>query len=509
MPSFPAGGSGDSGSTTRLVIIAFVIIAAVMLLGMRSTGESVAEHALVDAQRQLALLRAENARLKGKAGDNGGDEAGSEETEKPTKKPGKQSASTKAGAKAAGKNKLPTVPPKKKGRATTAAPPAEEGGDARVDTPKDVNNDNNDGAAEEHKDSPEANKMPEDIHHPEEKTFKHWIGDLTEPPEGSTDEAKTLYKAFTAYSNDRTAVTNIPVYGTACIGEADCVYVRDQLKSLDTGVGHVIIVLNKDYKEYHDFFRELEKQFPGRFTLQYRPDGGGCSESWNIMLRLGFSITPQPNFVMATNGDLWALPGYLAKFARWMNDNLEKQVGSRFVHFSSFALNKKGWKVLGPFDEVIYPAYAEDVEYHIRAVSAGVMVGSFPGMQDGVSHKHAGSRSFTDKAFNEKYQRWDKNDYMFRKWNVDMRHYTDFQHCHPYKHPWNQPALTHRKSWVVDPGHRNCIKTGNGIHHNAHGGGCMLSSCRSCWYNASVLLPLLPPGTTLPDSITTQNRVRY
>merc|ERR1711991_377708 len=108
-----------------------------------------------------------------------------------------------------------------------------------------------------------------------------------------------------------------------------------------------------------------------------------------------------------------------------------------------------------------------------RAVSAGVLIGSFPGMRPDVSHKHAGSRSFADKEFGKKYQRWDKNDYMFRKWGVDMRHHTDFQHARPYKHPWNQPALTHRKSWVVDPAHRHCIRTGEGIKHNANRGGCM------------------------------------
>jgi hypothetical protein len=318
-----------------------------------------------------------------------------------------------------------------------------------------------------------------------------------------------MKKAFALYTHDREAVTNVPVYGTACVGKVDCQYVRSQLKSLDTGVGHVIVVQNREADEHREFFESLAKLFPGRFTFQYRPIGGGCSESWNIIMRLGFSITPTPNFVMATNGDLWALPGYLAKFSKFMNEKLETQIGARFVHFSSFGLNKHGWEKLGAFDESIFPAYAEDVEYHIRAVSLNLMLGSFPGMAPDRSHKHVGSPSFKDKKFNEMYQRWDKNDYMYRKWGVDMRMHTDFQRAKPYKTPWNQPTLSHRSCFVVDPGHRKCIRTGEGIKHNSNRGGCMLSSCRSCWYNASVLLPLLPEGTTLPDTLTTQNRVRF
>jgi hypothetical protein len=358
------------------------------------------------------------------------------------------------------------------------------------------------------KEGEEYNVVPEDARNDAERAFHHSLtAPLPELDASAPREEHAMHKAFTLYNKDPKAATTVPVYGTACIGTADCSYVKDQLASLDTGVAHVIVVMNADHGEFKKYFSALAAKFAGRFTFYYHPEILSCPESWNVILKSAYAIRPEIDFAMVTNGDLWALPSYLAKFAQHVRKEPENTAASKFVHFSSYALHKSGWKNLGPFDEVIFPAYAEDVEYHIRMVSRGMFMSSFPGSRQDTTFKHIGSRSHSDGTFKQRIDRWDQNDYMFRKWNVNMKMYADYANCRPFKHPWNQPALTHRTSFRVDPVHRECLKTGKGPRHSAHGR-CYRSACNSCYYNASVLYPMLPKDTVLPDSILTQNRVQ-
>ena len=353
-----------------------------------------------------------------------------------------------------------------------------------------------------------TNVRPEGCREEDECNFKHRenADALPDESKAQSPEAQALLAAFKKYS--REDPSHIPVYGTACIGQVDCKYVRDQIKSLDTGLGHFIVVQNSEpQRETTAIFEQLAELFPNRFTFLARPQVLSCSESWNVILRLGYSIRPEPDFVWVFNGDLWALHGQQAKFAAYMRKTMGTTIANRFVHFSSYGLNKHGWKQLGPFDEVIFPAYAEDVEYHLRAVSKGVMIGSYPDRRQDVTFKHAGQRSFADKSFGDKWQRWDKSDYMYRKWGVNMRQHADFQRAKPHKHPFNIPELTHRNSFVVDPVHRECIRTGKGPRHDSRRGGCMNSICNSCFWNATVLRKILPDGVAIPEKILSQKRL--
>jgi hypothetical protein len=381
-----------------------------------------------------------------------------------------------------------------------------------------------DEAADHHHEG-EYNVIPEDPRSAAERRFRHHFdplpaadaaNDIDAHPAGKA-AAKTaegtLAAAFRRYERDPAAGDSVPVYGTACLGDADCGYVQQQLLSLDTGVGHVIVVMNGEHAAYHEFFDRLGKLFPGRFTFYAHAVKLSCSESWNTILKSAFAIRPKIEFAVVNNGDLWLLPTYLAKFARHVRAQGGNVGSTRFADFSSFAMLRRGWDAVGPFDEVIYPAYAEDVEYHLRTISKGMTIGRYPGkIQEGVSHMHAGSRSLKDPGFFPRFQRWDKSDYMFRKWGVDMNKYTDYADAVPFAHPFNIAGLSHRRSFAVDPVHRHCIRTGRGprhlvTQHFASIRGCLLSHCNSCFYNASVLSELLPHGEHVPAWLLDQHRL--
>lgn len=358
----------------------------------------------------------------------------------------------------------------------------------------------------------ESNDEMEDLHFDDEKAFKHELLPLPNPPEGepNADVLRIVRASLQSYQDrvkNNQAAATVPVYGTACVDDADCMYIIDQMRSLDTPVGHIVIVMSGHNADANVLFASMERLFPGQVTIFRRPKVIlGCAESWNTILRAGFSIRPLPAFVMITNADLWVQGGYLAKFAKFNHDNHHKVAANKFMHFSSFSITDYGWKEVGGFDEVIYPAYAEDVEFHIRCVSKGLFVDSYP-ENNANTHRHVGSRSFSKSGFREKWLRWDKPEYIWRKWGVSMRDYSDYANCRPYKTPWNLP-LTHRKSFVVDPQHRHCIQTGNGPRHQG-AGGCMLAQCDSCWYDGRVLTKLLgtKEGVEIPQRLYDRGHV--
>ena len=537
-PAYPAGAGGAGGSDTLSLWVLFICIAlAVVLLwviGHQRGAAAAADEPLAAMARRLRTRRgALEERVTeleqctheqfGAAAGNSNNKHAPPATHPPpaTRRAGRHFTIDEQSAVPTFAPVKPHAPAEDAGaeptpQPTTANSPATnaEGGDGTATT--NAPGSPTDGGAAAGDGGASPNRVAvEGCRRDDECNFRVTFNNAELPKADALEdspEAQKLLNAFTQYVADD--ATHVPVYGTACIGAVDCKYVVRQIESLDTGVGHFIVVQNSPDDANSAFFRKMMGLFPGRFTFLHRPEVLSCSESWNVVLRLGFSIRPEPDFVWVFNGDLWALPGYQAKFSQWLREAVAADpnlVASRFFHFSSFAMTKAGWRDMGPFDEVIYPAYAEDVEFHLRAVSLGKTLGAYPKHRPDVSAKHVGSRSFTDSEFNKKYNRWDKNDYMFRKWGVDMKKYTDFQIAKPFKHPFNLPEMSHRRSFVVDPVHRHCIKTGEGPKHVAAAGrSCFLSSCRSCYYNASVLLHVMPPGhAPLPDSLLTQRRVKY
>ena len=90
---------------------------------------------------------------------------------------------------------------------------------------------------------------------------------------------------------------------------------------------------------------------------------------------MGFSIRPVPDFVSLANAGWHPKPtpgvdNNMEAFAQWCRTTLHLVV-NRYFSLSSFAFARRGYLELGCYDEVLNPAPAEDVEYHIKAASKG------------------------------------------------------------------------------------------------------------------------------------------
>jgi hypothetical protein len=201
----------------------------------------------------------------------------------------------------------------------------------------------------------------------------HYLAPIPPLPDNVYPEAHAIREAFLRYNADPTAVVNVPVYGTACIDTRDCFGVFEQLRRLDTGVGHVVVTLSfpQFNPDFHERLEQFEKLFPGRFTYIRRPDGGSCAEGWNAPLVVGFSIQPRPPFVLIASGDVVPHPGavaYLASRTAVLADRIHMMRVGQLV---LFAMTQKGFEEVGQFDENVFPIYGEDLDWQTRLKRLG------------------------------------------------------------------------------------------------------------------------------------------
>ena len=309
--------------------------------------------------------------------------------------------------------------------------------------------------------------------------------------------ARVLYDIFKLYDDDEASPATMPVYGTMCVGK-DCRFIPAMFANLRIGIGHIIVVVNTNQRRWVTFFRTLQRLFPGRFTMFYRPHKLSCAESWNVIARMGFSIRPMVEQVFIANAD-WhpiATPGIdnnMARFAEWSRTSLHLVV-NRYFLFSSFSFTKRGYLELGYFDEVIYPSYAEDVEFILKATSKGVgTMGIYDNWFN--STKHVLGAAGGEKVVDQRSMRVNRFDYVLRKWGVRVTGRFHFDDAKPFKWPFNIREIPHNNSWVVDPVQRKCALTGVGP---------MLVTNR-CAYDARMLQRLLPADAELylPEVLTT------
>ncbi len=312
----------------------------------------------------------------------------------------------------------------------------------------------------------------------------------------------------------------IPVLGTMCIG-VDCGFVPLGLQRLGVGIGHVIVVVSTAAPRHVAMFSALERAFPGRFTKLHRPQKLSCAESWNAIARLAFSIRPMPAYVFFANADWHPRPvkqrrdssgsvplTHMHGFAEWTATHAAEYAVVRFLGFSAFALTRRGYLELGYFDEVIYPAYGEDVEFVLRAASKGEPLGQYrtPGGEpDAEVHAHQGSASRRNREAVRRTKRMSRYDYLRRKWGIYLPHFTGYEDAlakaRPHAHPFGIPVIKHANSWAVDASQRRCIQTGEGVK---------MYWSHSCWYNMNVLKThhIVPSSWKFDDELTTLNEHR-
>lgn len=208
----------------------------------------------------------------------------------------------------------------------------------------------------------------------------------------------------------------IPVLIVPILNQPELLY--RMLDSVDVKVG-TLVVIDNGHCLPGDFPR---RNWARNAYLLRMPANLGVAGSWN----LGIKATPMAPWWMVANFDVVFPPGALAQFDR--PDSPEALVLSGgSPDWCVFTVGERVVERVGLFDEALYPAYWEDLDYERRCEAAGV-----PIIRSGISVHHdnsstlqggyraANERTFGDNAayYAEKVQRHDLTD---GRWSLPRR----------------------------------------------------------------------------------------
>jgi GT2 family glycosyltransferase len=195
------------------------------------------------------------------------------------------------------------------------------------------------------------------------------------------------------------------------------------LESIDYPIDEILII-NNSGKSYNT--EVLPKKFSHlNIRTLDMPSNMGISGSWN----LGIKCYPHAKYWMISSADTSFLPGSLERFANESGTN-------RFVKssaaYSCFSLGEEIVRVVGLFDEYIYPAYFEDNDYEDRMIeaglayqisNAGIPVDDSGGSMTIKSDERLMNKNHETFVRNQDYYEKKKRDkdYTPRGWNLDRR----------------------------------------------------------------------------------------
>ncbi|KAJ9467661.1 hypothetical protein DIPPA_07946 [Diplonema papillatum] len=250
----------------------------------------------------------------------------------------------------------------------------------------------------------------------------------------------------------------VPLYGVLCT-PTDAGFAKDLLRKIDVGVAAYYVIMNGVDRtgSIVPFLRAAQAQFGARkFMFRENAENEGVATGWNHFVTHGFDVL-KVNLVVIGNADMHPDPGNMTMFLNFSNSqDAQARCGvAHYLGFALFGLTRYGYEALGTFDENLYPAYGEDVEYVVRALA--VSVDRCDGPQQ-LFYTHFGSPNVQQ---NSAFQRMvvrarNGQSYLQAKWGFDIFKHTDPITGH-YFHPFNDARISIKK-WIVDPKMRKCIK---------------------------------------------------
>jgi GT2 family glycosyltransferase len=198
------------------------------------------------------------------------------------------------------------------------------------------------------------------------------------------------------------------------------------------------------HSKYPQIVQECQRFAQNRAVVYY-PFGinRGISRSWNEGMFAAYAT--HSDVVIIANDDIVFAPGDLNKIAQKGAASRDRYIVScaGFHHYlnrripslgyACFAINPIAIQRLGCFDENIFPAYCEDVDYAFRARLAGLNEENCPDTM----LRHVGSNSIlSDPALRRQNAATHRLnlEYYRRKWGGDGDH-------ERYKYPFNDPFL--------------------------------------------------------------------
>lgn len=225
-------------------------------------------------------------------------------------------------------------------------------------------------------------------------------------------------------------MNSIPVLGTAIVNTPK--WLHKLIASVDYPVDELVIFNNNGRGQITEELDELTKQtypFIKKITVTHMPANIGCSGAWNLIIKCYMN---SPYWII-TNHDVSFSPGFLEEMVRLAED---PEVG--IVHGGAGDFGDGSWDLFlikdfviqkyGLFDENLYPAYGEDVDYIMKMkhdpVKKIVSVGKVYYHGDGTNYYETGEQ--TKKGEPELIERLNEVnlinfEYLDKKWGPNWR----------------------------------------------------------------------------------------
>jgi SAM-dependent methyltransferase len=199
----------------------------------------------------------------------------------------------------------------------------------------------------------------------------------------------------------------------------------------NNGRGELTHQLDKISKIRHPYIRQI--------NVCHFPANIGVAATWNMTIKCAINA---PYWIIS-NHDVAFTPGFLECMMKKSRDPEIGMVHGNEGAWDVFLL--KDWVVqeCGLFDENLYPAYVEDVDYYIRTMLSGIkrVNVNYPYLHGEVDYKTTGSQTWrVDPSLESKLHHsrilnelW----YIGYKWGPEWHTGLDWVNTNPYKKPFN------------------------------------------------------------------------
>mgnify|MGYP003145835168 FL=1 len=255
---------------------------------------------------------------------------------------------------------------------------------------------------------------------------------------------------------------SIPVIGVPIVNGTR--WLEKLIISIDYPVDNLFIINNSGNEKikiqleelrYESFLNENIK----KLHITHLPSNLGVPAAWNLIIK---SFLMEPYWIIS-NHDVSFTPGLLEEIATIAQDKdvslIHPRAGEFFTGtYDLFAITEIGIKIIGLFDENLYPAYGEDSDFIMRIKNLdpktikGLKNKYFHGNEiategDESYYKNAQQTKKEDPQLIEKLEKVNfiNYEYLNKKWGEDWRV------VNPYKKPFNNNEYPQSyTTWDID-----------------------------------------------------------
>jgi len=177
---------------------------------------------------------------------------------------------------------------------------------------------------------------------------------------------------------------------------------------------HIAIIDNSGNGSGAQYLQPLTEKFANVYIWP-RTTNIGVAASWNL-----FHKELPHDYVIIANDDIQVHPYTIERMVQAADQNTQQVFFSGEQYsgnaFSLFLLTKKGYNLIGAFDETFYPAYFEDNDYARRMMLKGYSIVSV----HGATYLHEGSstmKRYTQAEMDAHHNSFRRNhSYFVSKW---------------------------------------------------------------------------------------------